>query len=67
MGARLLDSRRGIDVVTVAGKHVLQQHQDIRIVFDEEDAGHAMPVICERDEVSAKCAASVPAAAARGM
>jgi len=24
-------------------------------------------VICERDEVSAKCAASVPAAAATGM
>ena len=51
MGARLLDSRRGIDVVTVAGKHVLQQQEDIRIVFDEEDAGHVMPVICERDEV----------------
>jgi len=26
-----------------------------------------MPLICEREEVSAKCAASVPAAARTGM
>jgi len=64
---RLLNGRRGIDVVTVAAKHVLQQHQNIRIVFDEEDASHAMPLSLWTGRAKSELRASVPAAARRGM
>src|SRR5947208_14644552 len=63
---RLLDRRCGIDVVTVAAKHVLQQHQNIRIVFDEEDASHAMPLFLWTGRAKSELRASVPAAARTG-
>ena len=64
---RLLHRDGEIDVMAVIAQHMLQQQQHVRIVFDEEDAGHPKLSTDEWKQAGSNGGASVPADYARGM